>query len=75
MPELTPSHEAAVDQLTLQLLKDAYFDLAAILQSAQPLAAAAILAVMEQRVVDVLTRICRQRTEGDASDLIAMAVG
>lgn len=75
MRALTAEDEQAVERLTLRLLHDAYCDLAAVLRSAQPQAAAAILGVMEQRVTDVLTRICRQGLEGDASVAIAIAVG
>jgi hypothetical protein len=75
MRTLTAEDEQAVERLTLRLLQDAYCDLAAVLRSAQPQAAAAILGVMEQRVADVLTRICRQGLEGDASEAIAVAVG
>ncbi|GJE10399.1 MULTISPECIES: hypothetical protein [Methylobacterium] len=75
MRALTEEDEQAVERLTLRLLHDAYCDLAAVLRGAQPQAAAAILDVMEQRVTDVLTRICRQRLEGEASEAIALAVG
>lgn len=75
MRALSAEDEQAVDRLTLQLLHDAYCDLAAVLRGAQPQAAAAILGVMEQRVTDVLTRICRQGSEGAASVEIAVAVG
>lgn len=75
MRGLPAEDEQAVDRLTLQLLHDAYCDLAAVLRGAQPQAAAAILGVMEQRVTDVLTRICRQGSEGAASVEIAVAVG
>ncbi|ACB23237.1 hypothetical protein [Methylobacterium radiotolerans] len=75
MRALSAEDEQAVDRLTLQLLHDAYCDLAAVLRGAQPQAAAAILGVMEQRVTDVLTRICRQNSEGAASVEIAVAVG
>jgi hypothetical protein len=67
--------EQAVERLTLQLLQDAFCDLAAVLCGAQPQAAAAILTVMEQRVTNVLTRVCRQGLEGPASADIAIAVG
>ena len=46
-----------------------------MLRGAQPQAAAAILGVMEQRVTDVLSRICQQGLEGPASVAIAIAVG
>ncbi|MDP4006306.1 hypothetical protein [Methylobacterium sp. NEAU K] len=75
MAAMKVEDEQAVERLTLQLLQDAYCDLAAVLRGAQPHAAAAILAVMEQRVTDVLTRICRQDSEGTASAEIAIAVG
>ncbi|KST56648.1 hypothetical protein AO398_10280 [Methylobacterium sp. GXS13] len=75
MRTLKAEDEQAVERLTLRLLQDAYCDLAAVLRGAQPAAAAAILAVMEQRVTDVLTRICQQGSEGAASDRIAIAVG
>ncbi|MGH1573486.1 hypothetical protein ACRAWG_26010 [Methylobacterium sp. P31] len=75
MRALTAEDEQAVERLTLQLLHDAYCDLAAVLRGAQPQAAAAILGLMEQRVTDVLTRICRQGSEGAASVDIAIAVG
>lgn len=75
MRALTSEDEHAVERLTLQLLHDAYCDLAAVLRGAQPQAATAILGVMEQRVADVLTRICQQRSEGAASVAIAVAVG
>ena len=70
-----PDDERAVERLTLHLMEDAYCDLAAVLHGAHPQAAAAILAVMEQRVTDVLTRICRARSEGPRSEIIALAVG
>ncbi len=75
MQALSAEDEQAVERLTLRLLQDAYCDLAAVLRGAQPQAAAAILGVMEQRVTDVLTRICRQGSEGAASVEIAVAVG
>lgn len=75
MRTLKVEDEQAVERLTLRLLQDAYCDLAAVLRGAQPAAAAAILAVMEQRVTDVLTRICQQGSEGAASAEIAIAVG
>jgi hypothetical protein len=75
MRVLTEADEQAVERLTLQLLHDAYCDLAAVLRGAQPQAAAAILGVMEQRVTDVLSRICQQGLEGPASVAIAIAVG
>jgi len=75
MRTLKAEDEQAVERLTLRLLQDAYCDLAAVLRGAQPAAAAAILAVMEQRVTDVLTRICQQGSEGAASVEIAIAVG
>lgn len=75
MQALSAEDEQAVERLTLRLLQDAYCDLAAVLRGAQPQAAAAILGVMEQRVTDVLTRICRQSSEGAASVEIAVAVG
>ena len=75
MRALTAEDEQAVERLTLRLLHDAYCDLAAVLRGAQPQAAAAILDVMEQRVTDVLTRIYRQRLEGEASEAIAITVG
>ncbi len=43
MRALSAEDEQAVDRLTLQLLHDAYCDLAAVLRGAQPQAAAAIL--------------------------------
>ena len=67
--------EQAAERLTLQLLQDAFCDLAAVLRGAQPQAAAAILGVVEQRVADVLSRICRQDLEGPASTAIAIATG
>jgi hypothetical protein len=75
MTVLSHEDERAVERLTLQLLQDAYFDVAAVLGGAQPKAAAAILAAIEQRVTDVLVRICRDRSEGAASQPIAVAVG
>jgi hypothetical protein len=72
---LAQSEEQAVERLTLRLIEDAYYDLAAVVQGAQPQAAAALLAVMEQRVTDVLTGVCRTRAEGERSDAIALAVG
>jgi hypothetical protein len=75
MRALAAADEQAVERLTLRLLHDAYCDLAAVLRGAQPQAAAAILGVMEQRVTDVLDRICRQGLEGPASVAIAVAVG
>ena len=75
MRTLKAEDEQAVERLTLRLLQDAYCDLAAVLRGAQPAAAAAILAVMEQRVTDVLTRICQQGSQGAASAEIAIAVG
>jgi hypothetical protein len=75
MRALAGEDEHAVERLTLQLLQDAYCDLAAVLRGAQPQAAAAILGIMEQRVTDVLGRICRQGSEGAASVAIAIAVG
>ena len=75
MRVLTMEDEHAVERLTLHLLHEAYCDLAAVLRSAQPQAAAAILGAMEQRVTDVLGRICRQGLEGPASVAIAIAVG
>jgi hypothetical protein len=75
MRALAAEDEQAVERLTLRLLHDAYCDLAAVLRGAQPQAAAAILGVMEQRVTDVLARICRQGLEGPASVAIAVAVG
>ena len=73
MRVLMGEDEQAVERLTLQLLHDAYCDLAAVLRGAQPQAAAAILGAMEQRVTDVLGRVCRQGLEGPAS--VAIAVG
>ena len=75
MAGLAQSDELAVERLTLRLLEDAYYDLAAVLQGAKPQAAAAILAVMEQRVTDVLTLVCRTRSEGESSEAVALAVG
>lgn len=71
MTELTHENAHAVDRLTLHLLQDAYFDVVAVLRGAQPKAAAAILAVMEQRVTNTLTRIERDE---DASGVVT-AVG
>lgn len=71
MTELTHENAHAVDRLTLHLLQDAYFDVVAVLRGAQPKAAAAILAVMEQRVANTLTRI---ESDEDAAG-IASAVG
>ena len=67
MTELTHENAHAVDRLTLHLLQDAYFDVVAVLRGAQPKAAAAILAVMEQRVANALTRIERDE---DASGVV-----
>ena len=72
---LAQSDEQAVERLAFRLIEDAYYDLAAVVQGAKPQAAAALLAVMEQRVTDVLTLLCRTRSEGDRSDAIALAVG
>ncbi|MCJ2015378.1 hypothetical protein [Methylobacterium sp. J-076] len=75
MTKLTHEDEHAIDRLTLHLLQDAYFDVVAVLRGAQPKAAAAILAVMEQRVANALTRMCRDDSEGTGSRGIAFAVG
>jgi len=75
MKELSLEDERAVDRLTLQLLQDAYFDVAAVLSGAKPQASTAILAAIEQRFTDVLGRIYRDRSEGQASHAIAIAVG
>ncbi len=74
MRALSAEDEQAVERLTLQLLHDAYCDLAAVLRGAQPQAAAAILGVMEQRVTDVLTGSAG-RFGRAASVEIAVAVG
>ena len=71
MTELTHENAHAIDRLTLHLLQDAYFDVVAVLRGAQPKAAAAILAVMEQRVANTLTRI--EHDEDSAE--VATAVG
>lgn len=75
MTHLTHEDEHAVDRLTLNLLQDAYFDVVAVLRGAQPKAAAAILAVMEQRVANTLTRLCRDGADGAGSKTLASAVG
>jgi hypothetical protein len=75
MIDLPQEDERAVERLTVQLLQDAYFDVAAVLSAAQPKAAAAILAAIEQRITDVLVRICRDLSEGERSQSIALAVG
>lgn len=75
MIDLSHEDERAVERLTLQLLQDAYFDVAAVLSAAQPKAGAAILAAIEQRITDVLIRICRDHSEGEGSQPIALAVG
>lgn len=75
MAGLAQLEEQAVERLTLRLVEDAYYDLAAVVQAAKPQAGAALLAVMEQRVTDVLTLLCRTRSEGDRSEAIALAVG
>ena len=75
MAGLTQSDEQAVERLTFRLIEDAYYDLAAVVQGAKPQAAAALLAAMEQRVTDVLTLVCRCRSEGGSSEAVALAVG
>lgn len=75
MSGLGQDDERAIDRLTMHLLQDAYLDVATVLSAAQPKAAAAILGAIEQRVIDVLERICRDRSEGVASQSIAVAVG
>lgn len=75
MTEFKLEDERAVERLTLQLLQDAYLDVAAVLSAAQPKAAAAILAAIERRITDVLIRICREESEGQGSQPIALAVG
>ena len=75
MAGLAQLEEQAVERLTLRLVEDAYYDLAAVVQAAKPQAAAALLAVMEQRVTDVLTLLCRTRSEDERSEVIALAVG
>lgn len=75
MNHMTHEDEHAIDRLTLHLLQDAYFDVVAVLRGAQPKAASAILAVMEQRVANALTRMCRDDSEGAGSKSIALAVG
>lgn len=75
MTNLSHEDEHAIDRLTLHLLQDAYFDVVAVLRGAQPKAAAAILAVMEQRVATALARMYRSDSEGASSHMIALAVG
>ena len=75
MADLAQLEEKAAERLTLRLVEDAYYDLAAVVQAAKPQAAAALLAVMDQRVTDVLTLLCRTRSEGERSEVIALAVG
>ena len=72
---LSLEDERAVDRLTLQLLQDAYFDLAAIVQGTQPEAADAILLAIEQRFTDVLSGLCKHQSEGASTGAIAVAVG
>lgn len=72
MSELKTDH--AADRLTLHLLQDAYFDVVAVLRGAQPKAADAILAVMEQRVANTLRRIGQDETD-DESHTVAAVVG
>lgn len=75
MTELTHENAHAVDRLTLHLLQDAYFDVVAVLRDAQPKAAAAILAVMEQRVANTITRLEREEATEEDGGGLAVAVG
>ncbi|MDP4025433.1 hypothetical protein Q8W71_22635 [Methylobacterium sp. NEAU 140] len=75
MPTLSPDDEGAVDRLLLHLVRDAYCDLAALLSGARPAVTEAIIHVIELRTLGVLKRICEGRTEGEASEAIARAVG
>lgn len=67
--------EAAIDRLVLQLVRDAYCDLATLLAGAEPRVTEAIIHVIELRTVGVLKRIQEERSEGEASDAIVAAVG
>lgn len=75
MNSLSRDDEGAVDRLLLQLMRDAYCDLAALLSGARPAVTEAILHVIELRTLGVLKRICDERSEGESSEAIARAVG
>jgi hypothetical protein len=75
MAELNPEDEQAVDRLTLQLLQDAYCDVAALLLSVQPEAARGLFHGVEQRIADTLSRLRVEQAEGPASQEVLIAVG
>lgn len=75
MTDLSLDDERVVERLTVQLLQDAYVELATVLFEARPEVAAAIFGGVEQRFTDVLTRIYQQGLEGVTSQEIAISTG